>query len=429
MHNEIIIPIKIKNSHRIIKVAIKQFLDNLDPPKNRILIIAPNFTLINSVGGEITQILYSFLKDNSIIDIIPASGMHQPLSKENRIKNYGKIPEQVFKIHNWRDSVKNIGQISSEDIKELSNDVLDYTIDVDINQNLLNKEYDHIISIGQVYPHETAGFSNGVKNILYGLGGSDFINKTHFLSAVVGIDNIIGQTQNPIQNLFKYASDSFLKERVKIHYISYVISTNINAESFLQGLFFGDAENYSRIFSKASKLSYNNNINVISDPLKNILVFLDPQNYSSTWRGNEAIYRTRRALENNGNLVIIAPGLTNFIEDPTLDDLIRKFGYLGKEAILEKVNKSKLLQENLSLAAHLIQGSSENKFKITYCTKNLSENDFRTVNYNWMNLEGAIKYYQIKKLKRGLNILPDGNEIFYITNPSINLWIARKKFS
>jgi hypothetical protein len=82
----------------------------------------------------------------------------------------------------------------------------------------------------------------------------------------------------------------------------------------------------------------------------------------STWLGNKAVYRTRMAMADGGELIILAPGVKEFGEDHEIDRLIRKYGYRGTPATLAAVKANEELRNNLSAAAHLIHGSSEGRF-------------------------------------------------------------------
>ena len=192
-----------------------------------------------------------------------------------------------------------------------------------------------------------------------------------------------------------------------------------------KGLFVGDDfEN----FKQASALSLKVNFQMLNKPLKKIVVYLEPEEFKSTWLGNKSIYRTRMAIEDGGELIILAPGLKEFGEDKVIDMLIRKFGYKTTPEILEFVDKNPELQNNLSAAAHLIHGSSENRFSITYCPGYISKDEIESVNYKYADLNKMIKKYDPEKLIDGFNITDNGEEIYYISNPALGLWTYKDKF-
>ena len=281
-----------------------------------------------------------------------------------------------------------------------------------------------IISIGQVVPHEVAGMANGNKNILVGVGGSDMINKSHFLGACYGMERIMGKIENPVRQLFNYAESNFLED-IPILYILTVL-TGYNAGNVtLKGIFTGNNE---RPFKEAAELSQKVNLTFLKNPINKIVVYLNPKEYKSTWLGNKAIYRTRMAIGDDGELFILAPGVRQFGEDNTIDQIIRKYGYRSSSVIINAVKKNEDLRQNLSAAAHLIHGSSENRFTVVYCPRNIRKNEIESVNYQYADLTEVLNVYNPEKLIEGFNQLPDGEEIFFIRNPAIGLWALKERF-
>jgi hypothetical protein len=130
----------------------------------------------------------------------------------------------------------------------------------------------------------------------------------------------------------------------------------------VRGLYVGDD---AEVFERAAALSLQVNFEMVEQPLQKVVVYLDPSEFKSTWLGNKSVYRTRMAMDNGGELVVLAPGLREFGEDAEIDRLIRKYGYRGTPATLEAVQANDELQQNLGAAAHLIHGSSEGRFSIT----------------------------------------------------------------
>ena len=163
--------------------------------------------------------------------------------------------------------------------------------------------------------------------------------------------------------------------------------------------------------------------------LSKVVVYLDPYEFKSTWLGNKSIYRTRMAIEDDGELIVLAPGVREFGEDKRIDSLIRKYGYVTTPEILKHVAENEELKNNLSAAAHLIHGSSEGRFKITYCPGNLTREEIESVNFNYAPINDIVKRYNPEELKDGFNTMPDGEEIFYISNPALGLWAWKEKFN
>ncbi len=182
-----------------------------------------------------------------------------------------------------------------------------------------------------------------------------------------------------------------------------------------------------RFFSRAAELSAKVNFDILDEPLKKVVVFLDPAEFKSTWLGNKSIYRTRMAIADDGELIVLAPGVKEFGEDKEIDRLIRKFGYRGTPITLEALKNNAELENNLSAAAHLIHGSSEDRFSITYCPGHLTRTEIESVNFRYSNCKEMMSKYKPEKLKEGKNIMADGEEIFFISNPALGLWAWKGK--
>lgn len=390
--------------------------------KKRVMAIPPDMTRFYSGSGLITRIMYEYYRD-ALTDIMPAVGSHFPMTKEEIDKMYG-VPENLFRPHNWRTDVTRLGTVPSEFIRELSGGKLDYEWPVDVNSLVVEGGHDAIFSIGQVVPHEIIGLANYNKNIFVGVGGSEGINKSHFLAAVTGVENILGRADNPVRSLFNYASDHFTKH-LPINYILTVIGTTDEGTLAIKGLFVGDD---IECFHKAAELAEKENITLLDKPPEKVVVYMEPSEFKSTWVGNKSIYRTRMAIADGGELIVLAPGVKEFGEDKEMDRVIRKYGYINTGPLMEAVEKEKDAQENLGAISHLILGSSENRFTITYCPGHLSKEEIEKANFRYADVNEMMKRYNPETLKEGYNTLSDGESIYFIGNPALGLWSEKRKF-
>lgn len=388
----------------------------------KVLIIPPDITRLHSNAGELTRILYNLWEtaNGQVFDILPAIGTHAPMTGEQITEMYGDLPKAEYHEHHWRSGLYDFGEVPSEFIQEVSDGKLDYSIPVAINRRIVNGDYELIISVGQVIPHEVIGIANGFKNILVGTGGVDMINKTHFLGAVDGMEKLMGRTDTSVRRVLNYAHSNFLKQ-LGIVYIMSVMDADEDGERIMRGLYIGDD---AKTFETAAELSRNVNMTFLNEPLHKVVVYLDPIEFKSTWLGNKAIYRTRMAMADDGELIIIAPGVKEFGEDPEIDRLIRKYGYRGTPTTLKAVEENTELRDNLSAAAHLIHGSTEGRFNVTYATEHLSQTEIESVGYEWMSLDKVLNLYNPKTLVDGFN--KDG--LFYISEPGQGLWALRSQF-
>ena len=407
-----------------IRAALKQVFDAMGP-KNRVMAIPPDFTRFNSYAGPITEMVYDYYGD-TLTDVMPALGTHTPMTPEQIKTMFGHVPAEKFRDHDWRNDVRTIGTIPSEYVKEVSEDRLNYEMQAQVNKLLLDPSFDLILSIGQVVPHEVIGMANYTKNIFVGVGGSDFINKSHFIGATYGMERIMGRAKSPVRDVFEYAKVHFA-QNIPIVYVLTVRGKDENTgEMITQGLFIGDD---FECFQKAADLSLETNFIMVDHQIKKCIVYLDPEEFKSTWLGNKSVYRTRMALADDADLIVLAPALKEFGEDKTIDGLIRKYGYKGTPHTLKCTNENADLQANLGASAHLIHGSSEGRFTITYCPGDgMTREEIEGVGFKYCHYNDMVAKYPLDTLKDGWNIMPDGEEVYYISNPALGLWAHRDRF-
>ncbi|HUV00001.1 MAG TPA: lactate racemase domain-containing protein [Bacteroidales bacterium] len=391
-------------------------------PRKKVLVVPPDFTRFHSRAGDITTLLYNYYKEN-LKDILPALGTHSPMTAGEISKMYRGVPGELFRIHDWRNDVVTVGTVPEEFVSKVTDGALNYEWPAQMNKLIINGGHDLILSVGQVVPHEVVGMANYNKNLFVGTGGPEGINKSHFVGAVYGMEKMMGKADTPVRRLLNYASDKFIP-KLPVVYIHTVIGREESGRLVIRGLYIGDDE---EVFKLAADLSVKVNFTVLDKPLNKVVVFLDPSEFRSTWLGNKSIYRTRMAMADNGELIVLAPGLKEFGEDKEIDRLIRKYGYRGTPATLKFLEANEELRNNLSAAAHLIHGSSEGRFSITYCPGILTRGEIESVNFKFADLTQALKKYNPDKLKDGFNRLPDGEEFFYISNPAVGLWASKDK--
>ncbi len=391
--------------------------------KKKVLVVPPDFTRFHSKAGDVTTLLYKYYKDN-LKDILPALGTHVPMSDEQLTEMFRDVPKNLFRVHDWRKDVVTVGTVPGKFVSEITGGALDYEWPAQLNKLVYNGGHDLIISVGQVVPHEVIGMANYNKNLFVGTGGPEGINKSHFLGAVYGMEKIMGKASNPVRSLLNYASANFTKH-LPVIYIQTVIGRDETGRLVIRGLYIGDDE---EVFLLASELSLKVNFVILDKPLKKVVVYLDPSEFKSTWLGNKSIYRTRMAMADNGELIVLAPGLKEFGEDKEIDRLIRKYGYRGTPATLKSLKENPELNDNLSAAAHLIHGSSEGRFSITYCPGNVTKQEIESVNFKYADLGSMMKKYNPEILKDGFNRTGE-EEIYYISNPALGLWTSRERIS
>ena len=389
----------------------------------KVLVVPPDITRVHSRAGDLTRFVWEYYKSN-LTDILPALGTHFPMTENEISDMFGDIPGNLFRIHDWRKDVVKIGEVPSDFIRNISENKVNFSWPAMVNKLLVEGKFDLILSIGQIVPHEVTGMANYNKNVLVGTGGAEGINKSHYLGAVYGMERIMGRAINPVRQVLNYAASKFAKD-LPIVYVHTVIASDEDNKLKVKGLYVGDDD---ECFIKPAELSLKVNFKILEKPIKKAVVYLNPAEFKSTWLGNKSIYRTRMALADDAELIILAPGLKEFGEDKEIDRLIRKYGYVNTPKILELVEQNEDLKNNLSAAAHLIHGSSENRFRIIYCTGHLSKEEIESVNFQYADLDAMMKKYDIEKLNEGFNVV-DGEEFFYISNPALGLWASKERFN
>jgi nickel-dependent lactate racemase len=406
-----------------LRAGLHQALARLGP-RQRVLVVPPDFTRFHSQAGWLTRLAYDHFGPR-LTDVLPALGTHSPMTPEQIAKMFPGVPAELFRVHNWRTGITTVGEVPGEFVRQVSEGAVDFPWPVQLANLIWTGQHDLILSIGQVVPHEVIGMASHNKNIFVGAGGPDSINRSHFIGAAYGMERMMGRADTPVRRILNYAGDRFTKH-LPIVYVHTVVGRDAEDKLHVRGLYVGDD---SEVFNQAAALSLQVNFEMVDEPLKKVVVCLDPAEFKSTWLGNKAIYRTRMAMADRGELIVLAPGLKEFGEDAEIDRLIRKYGYRGTPASLAAVKANAELQNNLGAAAHLIHGSSEGRFGITYCPGHLTRQEIESVNFRYADLATMLKRYDPAKLKDGWNTLPDGEKFFYISNPALGLWAYRGRFS
>lgn len=405
-----------------IKAQVEQALQARSP--RNVLMVVPDFTRFFSNAGLIASIAYHWcMKNGAKVQILEALGTHVPMTEAQVKEMYGDMPFSVFHAHDWRKDVVKIGKVPGDYVKTITEGLWKDGVDVEVNRMVMDPAFDLVLSIGQVVPHEVIGMANHSKNLFVGVGGSDMINQSHMIGAVYGMERMMGRDYTPVRKVFDYAAEHFLKTVHVLYMLT--VCTAPNSEIQTHGLFIGEGR---KCLEDAIKLAQEKNIDFVEHGLKKCIVYLDPKEFKSTWLGNKSVYRTRMAMADGGKLIVLAPGIDKFGEDNENDKLIRKYGYRGRLHTLDLLNSKEDLKANMSVAAHLIHGSSDDRFSITYAVKSQMREQIASVGFIDADYDEISRKYDPAKLKYGYNTV-DGEEVFFIPNPALGLWINREKFN
>ncbi len=391
----------------------------------RVIAVPPDITRLHSQAGAITDMAYRELGPR-LGAVLPALGTHAPMSDEELDSMYPGTPKTLFRVHDWRKDPVELDRIPASFVREAGEGVVDYDYPVQANKMLTDGSFDAIISIGQVVPHEVIGLANHAKNIFVGTGGKEAIDKSHFLGAAYGMERMMGRADTPVRRIFNKALELAAPKLPPVLWILTVMQRDDSGKMVMRGFYAGDD---LECFEKAAALSRLVNIDMLEEPIERAIVWLDPMEFKSTWLGNKAVYRTRMAMADGGELIILAPGLVHFGEDPGIDALIRRYGYRPSARIRQLVLEHADLGANLSAAAHLIHGSSEGRFTVTYAPgAGVTKSEIESVGYNYAVLDTLKARYPVDRLVQGWNTLPGGERLFYVPNPALGLWTTKERF-
>jgi nickel-dependent lactate racemase len=398
--------------------------------KEKVIAVPPDMTRFNSRAGILTRFTYDHYREK-LSDILIALGTHVPMPDWQLDKMYAGVPKNLFRMHDWRNDVVTVGTLPGDFVKRATEGVYDQPWPAQLNKLIWHGGHDLILSIGQVVPHEVTGMANHSKNLFVGTGGYAGINESHFVGAAYGMEKMMGRADTPVRRLLNEAQVRFCKH-LHIVFVLTVVGPARPGEAadhyglVTRGLFIGEG---TECFERAAKLSLEVNFKLLDEELHKVVVYLDPEEFHTTWLGNKSVYRTRMAIADDGELIVLAPGVKGFGEDPAIDKLIRKYGYRTTPEVMRFIAENADLRGNLSAAAHLIHGSSEGRFSVTYCPGSLSRDEIESVGYHYADLAQMTKRYSPKSLKDGWNVMPDGERIYYISNPALGLWAYRGRFA
>lgn len=401
-----------------LREALKTTFGAISRPE-KVLLLPPDQTRLFSRAGELTVLSHELLGER-VTDIMPALGTHSAMTPAQLDHMFPGVPHDLFRAHRWRDDVVQLGEVPAEFVSKVTGGIYTKAWPAEVNRLLRDGGHDLIFSIGQVVPHEVIGMANYNKNVFVGTGGVSGINESHYLSAMIGIDATLGIADTPLRKILNYAQDHFCQD-MPVLYALTVIELLKDGTKLTRGLYIGDDH---ETFFTAAELARQVNITHLPRPPKHVVAYLDPTEFKSTWLGNKAIYRTRKAIATGGRLTVLGPAVEEFGEDKRIDQLIRKYGYRTKTEVMQLVAENEDLAADPSAAAHLVHGSPENRFEVVYAAGKLTDEEIRSVGFIPGDLEALMKRYDVTTLQDGFHTDTDGSEFYFVQNPALGLWEA-----
>ena len=392
--------------------------------RSRVIAVPPDFTRFPSRAGKLTCLTHEYF-GNRLVDVMPALGTHSPMSDVQIEKMFPGLPKTLIRAHRWREDVVTLGTLSAEFVRETTGGLYDQPWPAQMNKLIAHGGHDLILSIGQVVPHEVLGMANYNKNVFIGTGGDQGINQSHFISGVCGVEKILGQVDNPLRSILDEAQRQFCQNLPLVFVLTVVDATGPSGTA-VRGLYVGDDR---ECFELAAALAREVNFTMVDEPIERMVAYLDPEEFHSTWLGNKAIYRTRMAIADDGELIVLGPGINTFGEDPEIDRLIRKYGYRTTPETLRLVDEHADLRSMSGVAAHIMHSSPENRFRVTLCPGELSREEVEGTGLKYGELDEFMERYPPTQLREGWNHMSDGQRIYFVRNPALGLWAHASRFA
>lgn len=391
----------------------------------RVLLLPPDLTRMHSGAGWITESIYRKLPKTCDVHVIPTLGQHVPHTPEENRAMFGSIPNERIHAHDYKHGVTRLGVVPASVMEEKSGGKVRVEIPIDLNSMLVGEKWDLVVNVGHVVPHEVLGFANHNKNYFIGLGGKETLCASHIAAAYFGIENNLGRLITPLRACYNYAEEKFLAHLPDV-FVQIVMARDEQQRYVQTGLHVGDD---LETYLVAARQSRRQNVTLLDEPVKKIVAVMQADEFRSTWVANKAVYRTRLAMADGGELLIIAPGLERFGEQPEIEQIIRRYGYCGTPRVMELLKTQRDLQEFANGAAHLMNGSPEGRFRVTYAPGKLTKQEIESVHFGYADLDDTLKRYPPDRLTEGWNTMPDGERIYFINTPSAGLWSTKARMA
>ena len=416
--------------------ALSRAQDDVDS-RGKVLLLPPDGTRFHSRAGFLTDVAARELAADGdrLGAVMPALGTHMAMTGAEIARMFPRTPLDKFRPHDWRNDVVELGRLEADWVEKAMGGAVRYDYPAQVNRTVRDGGWSMIVSLGQVVPHEVIGMANHLKNVFVGTGGKEAIDKSHFAGAAYGMERLMGRADTPVRAFFDEAYRRFGDALPPILWALTVVGRRSDEEAAMAGAPHGSLAvrglyvGFGReCFEEAAALARVVNVDLLDEPIKKAVVYLEPEEFRTTWLGNKAVYRTRMAMADGGELLILAPGLERFGEDLGIDPLIREHGYRPSAVIRAKAESDPKLAGALSAAAHLIHGSSEDRFTVRYCPgPKVSREEIESVGFAYGDLASALARYNIAKLRVGWNDVA-GERIFFVPNPALGLWAERSRF-
>ena len=403
-----------------IRELMVQALTQTDLSGKRVLIITPDSTRTAPLP-QMFRLFYEYLGEEvAALDYLIALGTHLAMTDDGLNKLFGLTPQEragkyakvnIFN-HRWDlpDTFVNLGQITEAEIEEITGGLMRQAVDVRLNKLVF--DYDQIIICGPTFPHEVVGFSGGNKYFFPGIGGSEVINFSHWLGAVITSYEVIGTKYTPVRRVIDKAA-AFI-DRPKLCF-----SMVVKGED-LAGLYVGTPE---EAYDAAADLSAKLHINWVDRPYQKVLSVM-PTLYDDLWTAAKGMYKTEPAIAAGGEVIIYAPHIDEI--SYTHGKIIDEVGYHVRDYFLKQWDKFKHYPGGvLAHSTHLrgigeydvVRGIESPRIDVTLATR-IPEERCRQVNLGYLDLDKVNLEDWENREDEGILLIPKAGEMLYRVKPN-----------
>lgn len=384
----------------------------------RVLLIIPDGTRTAPVGLLFKALHAQLGGVTGAFDVLVALGTHQPMSEAaicqrldlSLAERRDRYPQVQFFNHAWDDpqSLVEVGTISAEEIRVLSDGRFAMDVPVEINRRLF--DYDQVIIVGPVFPHEVVGFSGGNKYLFPGVAGPRILNFFHWLGAVITTPKVIGHKWTPVRQVVDRAAAFVTVPKLCL--------AMVVEEHGLAGLFAGTPE---AAWDAASDLSGERHVRTLDQPFHTILACAPPM-YDEIWTAGKCMYKLEPVLADGGELIIYAPHIAAF--SATHGRWIAEVGYHCRDYFLQQWDRFQHYPWGvLAHATHVHGlGTYENgveraRARVTLATQ-IPAAQCRAVNLGYRDPAGIRPEHYAGREGEGVLLVPKAGEILYrLKNP------------
>ena len=313
---------------------VVQALPAKDYKGKRILLIVPDHTRTAPVGLLFQTIFDQIGTLTQHLDVLVALGTHPPMSEEaicgrleiSNDERRGKYRSVRFFNHEWDnpEALREIAVIPADDISALTDGM--FAMDVPVEINKLVFDYDQVIIVGPVFPHEVVGFSGGNKYLFPGIGGPKILNFFHWLGAVVTNPMIIGNKWTPVRKVVDRAGAMLTVDKLCFAMV-------VAPDKSLKGLFAGSPES---AWDEASELSRQVHITYKDHPFKLVVSNMPPM-YDDLWVAGKGMYKLEPVVADGGELIIYAPHVHEI--SVTHGRIVEEIGYHCRDYFVKQWDK------------------------------------------------------------------------------------------